>query len=504
VKLKDLEKRLKSEPNNLGLKVQVAGLMREAGRSLEAVELYRSVALAYRDQGRTQQAIAVCRSILDIAPEDSACQGLLAMLQQQQRASAPVAPVKGPVADHQARSVPVAAVAEHQARSEPARAPAPQQAVMRSSPMPPAPEVPSLRPQTTPPTNRPPTTGPQRPVQRERVGTSPPRMGSRPLTGQHRPITPSHPPPAPSRPATPSQPMPLRGVTTTQAPFPRDAPTPPLREATTTKQPVAPPPMEPIRRSSFESTPLPPAVPYHLADQTSQPTKVSSRDLDDNDTRIDPDPGGLARAAKRISGAITQTHGIPSELDMSAELDTRQRPKIPTDELDKIGKPPPTVQLERIDDIDDLITPPPPDDLITARSSSLTPLPRGSDDALTPPPRPSNSSISSRNLPRIGPPRTSSRPSGVIAIPPKGSKTPSAPPGVISIPPKKTTSSPPLPTPPHGTPLAKLRPAHQPPPPPPARSAMPKIARESEDELTRPRDRGAPERESDTDPKRRR
>jgi hypothetical protein len=33
---------------------------------------------------------------------------------------------------------------------------------------------------------------------------------------------------------------------------------------------------------------------------------------------------------------------------------------------------------------------------------------------------------------------------------------------------------------------------------------MPKIARESEDELTRPRDRGAPERESDTDPKRRR
>ena len=87
MKLKDLEKRLKSEPNNLGLRVQAAGMMREAGRSVEAVELYRSVALAYRDQGRTQQAIAVCRSILDIAPEDSACQGLLAMLQAQGRST---------------------------------------------------------------------------------------------------------------------------------------------------------------------------------------------------------------------------------------------------------------------------------------------------------------------------------------------------------------------------------------------------------------------------------
>jgi hypothetical protein len=81
VKLKELEKRLATEPDNLGLRVQVAGLMREAGRSVEAVELYRSVALAYRDQGRIQQAIAVCRSVLDIAPDDAACQGLLSSLQ---------------------------------------------------------------------------------------------------------------------------------------------------------------------------------------------------------------------------------------------------------------------------------------------------------------------------------------------------------------------------------------------------------------------------------------
>jgi len=67
-KLKELEKRLRDEPENLGLRVMVAGAMRETGRHDEAVELYRSVAIAYRDQGRSQQAIAVCRSILEIAP----------------------------------------------------------------------------------------------------------------------------------------------------------------------------------------------------------------------------------------------------------------------------------------------------------------------------------------------------------------------------------------------------------------------------------------------------
>jgi hypothetical protein len=80
VKLKELEKRLEKEPNNLGLRVTVAGALHEAGRTVEAIELYRSVALAYRDGGRRQQAIAVCRSILELAPEDDACRSLLASL----------------------------------------------------------------------------------------------------------------------------------------------------------------------------------------------------------------------------------------------------------------------------------------------------------------------------------------------------------------------------------------------------------------------------------------
>ena len=78
--LKELEKRLQKEPGNLGLKVTVAGLLHEAGRTVEAVELYRSVALAYRDAGRKAQATAVCKSILQLAPEDEQCRLLLASL----------------------------------------------------------------------------------------------------------------------------------------------------------------------------------------------------------------------------------------------------------------------------------------------------------------------------------------------------------------------------------------------------------------------------------------
>ncbi len=105
MKLKELEKRLDKEPDNLGLRVQVAGLMREAGRSVEAVELYRSVALAYRDQGRTQQAIMVCRSILEIAPEDAACQGLLGALQPVRATASPSQPPRSAAVSAQRAAV---------------------------------------------------------------------------------------------------------------------------------------------------------------------------------------------------------------------------------------------------------------------------------------------------------------------------------------------------------------------------------------------------------------
>jgi hypothetical protein len=264
----------------------------------------------------------------------------------------------------------------------------------------------------------------------------------------------------------------------------------------------------------MDETPLPNPMPYHLADRTSQPDRISSGDLDDV-TRVDDSPSGLAHAARRISGLISDSRGIPHEVDLSAELDTRQRRRIEAAELNKIAKPPPTIPIQRIDDLDELETPPPPDfDLDdgfpTDRQRGLSPQPRGSDDALTPartssrdivhPPRTSSRDIiqpprtSSRDsLPRVGMGRTPSRPSGVISIPPK---TPSRPPGVIAIPPKPPSRPPGALTPPGGSPLARVRPG---PPGPPPRPAMPKIPRDSESELTKPRDRGAPNRDDDDD-----
>lgn len=79
-KLKELERRLRDEPDNLGLRVMVAGALHEAGRRDDAADLYRSVAIAYRDQGRPQQAILVCRRVLELAPDDAPCKELLATL----------------------------------------------------------------------------------------------------------------------------------------------------------------------------------------------------------------------------------------------------------------------------------------------------------------------------------------------------------------------------------------------------------------------------------------
>jgi len=78
--LEELEQRLLDEPENLGLRVLVAGALHQAGRRDDSIELYRSVAEAYRDQGRMQQAIQMCRSILAIAPDDPGSREMLAAL----------------------------------------------------------------------------------------------------------------------------------------------------------------------------------------------------------------------------------------------------------------------------------------------------------------------------------------------------------------------------------------------------------------------------------------
>jgi hypothetical protein len=81
VSLGELEHRLEREPENLPLRVAVAGELRAANRPDAAVEHYRKVAIAYRSQGRAQQALAVCKDILELAPDDIAIHALVADLE---------------------------------------------------------------------------------------------------------------------------------------------------------------------------------------------------------------------------------------------------------------------------------------------------------------------------------------------------------------------------------------------------------------------------------------
>jgi CRP-like cAMP-binding protein len=68
--VKELERRLRDEPDNLALRLKLAAALFEVGRTDEAIELYRSVAAAYQHQERVAQAIEVCRSLLALAPGD--------------------------------------------------------------------------------------------------------------------------------------------------------------------------------------------------------------------------------------------------------------------------------------------------------------------------------------------------------------------------------------------------------------------------------------------------
>ena len=278
--LRELEKRLRDEPENLGLRVMVAGALREAGRHDDAVELYRSVAIAYRDRGRSQQATAVCRSILEIAPDDVRCQALLAALLAGRRSSG-----TGPHA------------------------------------------VPSLV-----------------------------RRGS-----SHGPMSNAN----------------------------RGGGDPDGLPGGAGRSPVG----------SIDETPLPNPLPYHLADPTTKHIRKPSHDLPvsegaktrpGSDDGTKPEMTGIANAARRISASLiasTDDDGLYEELDVAAQLETRQRPLIETNELFKISHPPPTAPVSAID-FDDAATPPPSRESIPAGRGSGKPadgVPRESDEAVTMP-----------------------------------------------------------------------------------------------------------------------
>ena len=390
-KLKELEKRLKDEPENLGLRVTYASALREAGRHDEAVELYRSVAVAYREQGRNQQAIAVCKSILEIAPDDVRCHALLAQL----------------VAHHQGRP--------HRDTANQIPHGGDEIVIEAGTPTgDPAYRDPAAIPSLTP---VPRTTLPGTPAPRPSV----PRTITPPSLFTEDP----HLSPSPPR-ANPHLNTPPAG--TPRAPV--RAPTaPPVVPKGSIPIPSREPSQDaPKRRSSLDETPLPPAMPYHVADPTTRSLKkLSELDLlatpDPDEKRRssgsvevdlsetpDPDdyptpipsgegvpvaegattrpgsedgttPGikGIAAAARRISASLINRGAE----DLSSELDTRQRPRIDNETLEKIAEAPPTVPVERLSDVevdDEAVTPPPHETLNMRAASNAPDTLQGDDD----------------------------------------------------------------------------------------------------------------------------
>ncbi|MBI4508706.1 MAG: cyclic nucleotide-binding domain-containing protein [Deltaproteobacteria bacterium] len=78
--VKEYERALKAEPDNLVIRLKLAAALREVGRTNDALSMYRSVAVAYRAQGRLAQAAAVVRSVLELEPAHSEMKILLSEL----------------------------------------------------------------------------------------------------------------------------------------------------------------------------------------------------------------------------------------------------------------------------------------------------------------------------------------------------------------------------------------------------------------------------------------
>ncbi|MEO8548474.1 MAG: cyclic nucleotide-binding domain-containing protein [Kofleriaceae bacterium] len=333
--LRDLEKRLEKEPDNLPLRVTVAGMLGDAGRRKEAVEHYRRVAVAYRAQGRVQQATAVCRSILELAPDDMAIHTLLAELSEP-TTPAPAMPAPGaitatgdtgtgPRRRTPSSIEPTATGVRGALEPElpPGPKPAPKQAVAVSPRVRPAsdtvkpPSVPSLAEPASavaPTAPRPGSSATSRAALIPVVRT----LGSRP---------PTPPPIAPPSPLSTAK---------------RNPPPPP--------PPRAKPPTEsPPRRSSFETeTPLPQPVPYHVADPTSSQNRFERESADDvtfpeevKRTRPrESDTSGLAEAARHISGLFAPNRSKPPTNAPIFEDSARKKRATNTPPVGEPARPP--------------------------------------------------------------------------------------------------------------------------------------------------------------------
>lgn len=93
-RLKELLAAVKAEPGSIPKRLELAAVLREAGRPADAIDLYRGVAEAYAEDGRLVQAMAVCKGILDIDPEHRDTLEMLAKLATRKSQRPPVATVQ--------------------------------------------------------------------------------------------------------------------------------------------------------------------------------------------------------------------------------------------------------------------------------------------------------------------------------------------------------------------------------------------------------------------------
>ena len=93
-RLRDATRAAQREPSNLVLRLRLAAALCEAGQLPDALDLYRSVAVAYQSEGRLVQALAVCRSVLALAPDDFTTRALLAELEEARTGAAGEEPTR--------------------------------------------------------------------------------------------------------------------------------------------------------------------------------------------------------------------------------------------------------------------------------------------------------------------------------------------------------------------------------------------------------------------------
>jgi cAMP-dependent protein kinase regulator len=87
--VREAERALEQDPANLALRLRLASALRAANRHFDALDVYRSVAVAYQKEGRLLQALAVCRSILELAPDDLETNVLLQELEAARTGGSP-------------------------------------------------------------------------------------------------------------------------------------------------------------------------------------------------------------------------------------------------------------------------------------------------------------------------------------------------------------------------------------------------------------------------------